>query len=106
MCNIENGKIVNSKTEYVCDSPPTIIVNYLENKKKKKKHWTEHFKPIRVGHSPDPNAYYGNYDTNLLEFWDIFKMGLIDDENFYRNYLWYIFDILPTDNNDHQTNLY
>ena len=50
----ENGKIVNSKTEYVCESPPTIIVNYLENKKKKKPHWSDNFKPIRVGHSPDP----------------------------------------------------
>ena len=50
----ENGKIVNSKTEYVCESPPTIIVNYLKDKKKKKPHWSDNFKPIRTGHSPDP----------------------------------------------------
>ena len=48
----------------------------VEDKKKKKPHWTEHFKPIRVGNSPDPTGYYGNYDTNLFEFWDIFKMGM------------------------------
>ena len=72
----ENGKIVNSKTEYVCESPPTIIVNYLENKKKKKPHWSDNFKPIRVGHSPDPTGYYGNYDTNLLSIFDFFKVRI------------------------------
>ena len=72
----ENGKIVNSKTEYVCESPPTIIVNYLEDKKKKKPHWSDNFKPIRVGHSPDPTGYYGNYDTNLLSIFDFFKVRI------------------------------
>ena len=68
----ENGKIVNSKTEYVCESPPTIIVNYLEDKKKKP-HWSDNFKPIRVGHSPDPTKDYGNYDTNLRFYFDFLR---------------------------------
>lgn len=72
----ENGKIINSKTEYVCESPPTIIVNYLEDKKKKKPHWSDNFKPIRTGPSPDPTGYYGNYEINLLSFFDIFKVRI------------------------------
>ena len=74
-----DGKIINSKTEYVCDSPPTIIVQYLEDKKKEKKskaeEWAEYFKPIKPVSSPDP-TYYGNYAKSEPTKFDLFLFGI------------------------------
>ena len=74
-----DGKIINSKTEYVCDSPPTIIVQYLEDKKKEQKSkaekWAEYFKPIKPVSSPDP-TYYGNYAKSEPTKFDMFLYGL------------------------------
>ena len=73
-----DGKIISSKTEYVCDSPPTIIVEYEKEKEKTKaEKWAEYFKPIRPSSSPDP-TYYGNYANSKPTVLDAFFFAVFN----------------------------
>jgi len=72
----KDGDIVNSKTEYACESEPEILVKYIE-KKSKSEQMAEYFKPIRPNSSPDP-TYYGNYAQNTPSILDALFYGIFN----------------------------
>ena len=74
----KDGKIVNSKTEYNCETEnePEILVKYIEKKSKAEK-LADYFKPIKPTSSPDP-TYYGNYAQNTPTTLDVFLFGMFN----------------------------
>ena len=74
----KDGKIINSKTEYNCETEnePEILVKYIEKKSKAEK-LADYFKPIKPNSSPDP-TYYGNYAQNKPTTLDVFFFGIFN----------------------------
>ena len=74
----KDGKIVNSKTEYNCETEnePEILVKYIEKKSKAEK-LADYFKPIKPISSPDP-TYDGNYAQNTPTTLDVLLFGMFN----------------------------
>ena len=73
----KDGDIINSKTEYACDSKPEILIQYVEKKSKAEK-MAELFKPIKPSSSPDPTHYYGNYADDKPKLLDALLFGIFN----------------------------
>lgn len=75
----KDGNIVSSKTEYVCDTPPELLIKYVEvEKKSKAEKMAELFKPIKPSSSPDPTHYYGNYADDKPKLIDALLYGIFN----------------------------